>query len=81
MNDLKLKNGILTIKDGTTSLVMADEYESWIVKGATSKVDTLALDSDSTMTAEGITLASGDYAVIILDDDGYVTDLYFVDAN
>ena len=81
LNDLKLKNGILTIKDGATSLVMADEYESWIVKGATKKVDTLALDSDSTMTAEGITLASGDYAVIILDDDGYVTDLYFVDAN
>ena len=80
LTDLKLKNGILTV--GTnTSLVMADEYESWIVKAATSKVDTLALDSDSTMTAEGITLASGDYAVIILDDDGYVTDLYFVDAN
>ena len=81
LNDLKLKNGILTIKDGATSLVMADEYESWIVKAATNKVDTLALDSDSTMTAEGITLATGDYAVIILDDDGYVTDLYFVDAN
>ena len=81
LNDLKLKNGILTIKDGATSLVMADEYESWIVKAAANKVDTLALDSDSTMTAEGITLATGDYAVIILDDDGYVTDLYFVDAN
>ena len=81
LNDLKLKYGILTIKDGATSLVMADEYESWIVKAATNKVDTLALDSDSTMTAEGITLATGDYAVIILDDDGYVTDLYFVDAN
>ena len=81
LNDLKLKNGILTIKDGATSLVMADEYESWIVKAAAKKVDTLALDSDSTMTAEGITLATGDYAVIILDDDGYVTDLYFVDAN
>ena len=81
LTDLKLKNGILTIKDGTTSLVMADEYESWIVKAAAKKVDTLALDSTSTMTAEGITLASGDYAVIILDDDGYVTDLYFVDAN
>ena len=81
LNDLKLNNGILTIKDGATSLVMADEYESWIVKAATNKVDTLALDSDSTMTAEGITLAAGDYAVIILDDDGYVTDLYFVDAK
>ena len=80
LTDLKLKNGILTV--GTnTSLVMADEYESWIVKAAAKKVDTLALDSDSTMTAEGITLATGDYAVIILDDDGYVTDLYFVDAN
>ena len=80
LTDLKLKNGILTV--GTnTSLVMADEYESWIVKAAAKKVDTLALDSDSTMPAEGITLATGDYAVIILDDDGYVTDLYFVDAN
>ena len=80
LTDLKLKNGILTV--GTnTSLVMADEYESWIVKAAAKKVDTLALDSDSTMTAEGITLATGDYAVIILDDDGYVTDLYFVDAT
>ena len=80
LTDLKLKNGILTLK-ADTSLVMADEYESWIVKAAAKKVDTLALDSDSTMTAEGITLAAGDYAVIILDDDGYVTDLYFVDAN
>ena len=80
LTDLKLKNGILTLK-ADTSLVMADEYESWIVKAAAKKVDTLALDSDSTMTAEGITLATGDYAVIILDDDGYVTDLYFVDAN
>ena len=81
LNDLKLKNGILTIKDGATSLVMADEYESWIIKAGTAKVDTLALYSEDTLSTEGVTLGSGDYVVIILDNDNYVTDLYFVDAN
>ncbi len=80
LNDLKLKNGILTIKDGT-SLVMADEYESWIIKAGTAKVDTLALYSEDTLSTEGVTLDSGDYVVIILDNDNYVTDLYFVDAH
>ena len=80
LEDIKLKNGILTIKDGT-SLVMADEYESWIIKVGTAKVDTLALYSEDTLSTEGVTLSSGDYVVIILDNDNYVTDLYFVDAK
>ena len=80
LEDIKLKNGILTIKDGT-SLVMADEYESWIIKAGTAKVDTLALYSEDTLSTEGVTLDSGDYVVIILDNDNYVTDLYFVDAH
>lgn len=60
---------------------MADEYESWIIKAGTAKVDTLALYSEDTLSTEGVTLDSGDYVVIILDNDNYVTDLYFVDAN
>ena len=60
--------------------VMADEYESWIVKAAAKEVDALSLDSDSTMTSEDITLAAGDYVVVVLDDDGYVTNLYLVDV-
>ncbi len=84
LKDMKLKNGVLTfVNSGDSTIesyVMADEYESWIVKAATKEVDTLALDSDSTMTSEGITLAAGDYVVVVLDDDGYVTNLYLVDV-
>ena len=80
--DLMLKNGILTVDQTTdATYVMADEFESWIVKGTSAEVDTLALDSTSTKTSEGITINSGDYVVIVLDGDGYVTDLYLVDAN
>ena len=81
LSDLKLKNGVLTI-DMTSddTYVMADEYESWIVKAAAKEVDALSLDSDSTMTSEDITLAAGDYVVVVLDDDGYVTNLYLVDV-
>jgi hypothetical protein len=84
LTDLKLKNGVLTVDMGSDeTYVMADEYESWLVKsfGSTKEVDTLALDDESTVTSEGITLASGDYVIIVCDDDGYVTDLYLVDVT
>ena len=48
LTDIKLKNGILTVGASKT-FVMADEYESWIVKlngGTGGEVDTLALSSD-----------------------------------
>ena len=86
LSDITLKNGILKV-DATsdTSYVTADEFNTYIVKGTSAKTDTLALDSDKTFGAsgssEGYALASGDYAVIILDDDGYVTDLYLFDAS
>ena len=83
LTDIKLKNGILTVGASKT-FVMADEYESWIVKlngGTGGEVDTLALSSDGIVADGEIVLASGDYVIVILDDDGYVTDLYLVDAN
>ena len=83
LTDIKLKNGILTVGASKT-FVMADEYESWIVKlngGTGGEVDTLSLSSDGIISDGEIVLASGDYVIVILDDDGYVTDLYLVDAN
>ena len=83
LTDIKLKNGILTVGASKT-FVMADEYESWIVKlngGTGGEVDTLALSSDGIVADGEIVLASGDYVIVILDDDGYVTDLYLVDAD
>ena len=86
LSDITLKNGILKVDaNSDTSYVTADEFNSYIVKGTSAKTDTLALDSDKTFGAsdssEGYALADGDYAVIILDDDGYVTDLYLFDAS
>ena len=86
LSDITLKNGILKVDaNSDTSYVTADEFNSYIVKGTSAKSDTLALDSGKTFGAsdssEGYALASGDYAVIILDDDGYVTDLYLFDAS
>ena len=86
LSDITLKNGILKVTAASAaSYVTADEFNSYIVKGTSAKTDTLALDSDKTFgtsdSSEGYALASGDYAVIILDDDGYVTDLYLFDAS
>ena len=86
LSDITLKNGILKVSaTSAASYVTADEFNSYIVKGTSAKSDTLALDSGKTFGAsdssEGYALASGDYAVIILDDDGYATDLYLFDAS
>ena len=86
LSDITLKNGILKVDaNSDTSYVTADEFNSYIVKGTSAKSDTLALDSDKTFGAtgssEGYALAANDYAVIILDDDGYATDLYLFDAS
>ena len=84
LSNLMLKNGILTV-DMTSdeTYVMADEYESWYVQSRTSahEVDTLALDDTDTMTNEGITLKGGDYVIVVLDSDGYVSNLYLVDTT
>ena len=86
LSDITLKNGILKVDANTdTSYVTADKFNAYIVKGTSAKTDTLALDSGKTFGAsdssEGYALADGDYAVIILDDDGYVTDLYLFDKS
>ena len=86
LSDITLKNGILKVSaTSAASYVTADEFNSYIVKGTSAKSDTLALDSGKTFGAsdssEGYALADGDYAVIILDDDGYVTDLYLFDKS
>ena len=86
LSDITLKNGILKVDaNSDTSYVTADEFNSYIVKGTSAKSDTLALDSGKTFgdsdSSEGYALADGDYAVIILDDDGYVTDLYLFDKS
>ena len=80
--DLTLKNGILTV-DGT-SYVVADSFNSWYITGgaaaADMKADTLTVDKTSTVTDLGITLASGDYVVMVKDSDNYITDLYLFNA-
>ena len=47
-------------------------------------MEDLALDSDSTFGvsgSEGYALAAGDYVIVVLDDDNYITDLYVFDAT
>ena len=79
--DLKLKNGILTIDATTdTTKVVADSFNAWYIIGDTAKADTLTVDKTSTATDLGITLASGDYVVMVEDSDGYITDLYLFNA-
>ena len=85
LSDVTLKNGIVTI-DATAekTYVTADEFNSYIVKGSSAEVEDLALDSDSTFGAsgsEGYALAAGDYVIVVLDDDNYITDLYVFDAT
>ena len=80
LSDLKLKNGILTVaQNSNKTFVMADEYESWLIKGTAKEVGTLALSADGVVADEGISMTSGDYVVVILDGDGYVSNLYLLD--
>ena len=76
------ENGILTVNG--TSYVVADNFNSWYITGgaaaADMKADTLTVDKTSTVTDLGITLASGDYVVMVEDSDGYITDLYLFNA-
>ena len=86
LSDVTLKNGIVTI-DATSdkTYVTADTFNSYIVKGNSKAIEDLALDSDKTFgnsnSSEGYALASGDYVVVVLDDDNYITDLYLFDAS
>ena len=86
LSDVTLKNGLLTVAGVSPAVVkvVADEFDSYIIAGTNNEVDTLALDDEKTFAAdgsEGYVLATGDYVTIILDDDGYVTDLYLYDAS
>ena len=83
---MTLKNGILTFNmTSDKTKVVADEFNSYIVKLAgTATADVLALDTEDTFgdsnSSEGVALAAGDYAVVIVDSNGYATDLYVVDV-
>ena len=82
--DVTLKNGILTT-DGT-SYVVADELNAYLVKSysTTASVDTLTLDSSNTFGAngtEGVTLASNDYVIVVLDSNGYVSNVFVADVT
>ena len=86
LEDVTLKNGILTFNmTSDKTKVVADEFNSYIVKLAgTATADVLALDTEDTFgdsnSSEGVALAAGDYAVVIVDSNGYATDLYVVDV-
>ena len=85
LSDVTLKNGIVTI-DATAdkTYVTADEFNSYIVKGSSAEVEDLALDSDSTFGAsgsEGYALAAGDYVIVVLDDDNYITCLLYTSSR
>ena len=82
LSDITLKNGVLTV-DKTTDVtkIVAEEFNSYIVK--TTGADTLSLSTKNTFGADGsenVTFAAGDYAVAIVDSNGYVTALYVVDV-
>ena len=82
--DVTLKNGILTT--GGASYVVADELNAYLVKSynTTASVDTLTLDSSNTFGAngtEGVTLASNDYVIVVLDSNGYVSNVFVADVT
>ena len=82
-NNLKLKNGILTVtKDDKTAKteVVSDEFNAYIVDKSAESLEDLTIDSKDTVESEGITLTTGDYVIYVVDSDGYVTDLYLVIA-
>ena len=80
---ITLKNGVLKIMnsgDVVANKVTADEFNAWKIytSGAEVKADTLSIDKTETIGADGdiASLATGAYVIVILDDDGYATDLY-----
>lgn len=80
--DITLKNGVLTL-DATADkvFVMADEYNAWYINNTGDNVETLALAKAGTFGGTNAypAMVAGDYAIVVFDDDGYVTDLYFFD--
>ena len=82
-NQITLKNGVLKIMNRDTVVankVTADEFNAWKIytSGAEVKADTLSIDKTETIGADGdiASLVTGAYVIVILDDDGYATDLY-----
>ena len=71
-----------------TTKVMAEEYNVWLVDGTTSYVDADSISLDDTSTVGDVTvgnnaawtLTSSDYMIYVVDDDGFVTDVYLVNA-
>ena len=65
------------------SYVVTDDFASYIVYGASTKegVDEIVLNDDGYKADAGWTAASDDYAVVLLDEDGYATGLFLFDAD
>ena len=85
---ITLKNGVLKIMNDRTVVankVTADEFNAWKIYGASDdvKADTLSIDKTETIGADGdvANLESGAYVIVILDDDGYATDLYLYNVE
>ena len=85
---ITLKNGVLKIMNSDTVVankVTADEFNAWKIytSGAEVKADTLSIDKTETIGADGdiASLVTGAYVIVILDDDGYATDLYLYNVR
>ena len=85
---ITLKNGVLKIMNDRTVVankVTADEFNAWKIytSGAEVKADTLSIDKTETIGADGdiASLVDGAYVIVILDDDGYATDLYLYNVE
>ena len=85
---ITLKNGVLKIMNDRTVVankVTADEFNAWKIytSGAEVKADTLSIDKTETIGADGdiASLVDGAYVIVILDDDGYATDLYLYNVR
>ena len=85
---ITLKNGVLKIMNDRTVVankVTADEFNAWKIytSGAEVKADTLSIDKTETIGADGdiASLVTGAYVIVILDDDGYATDLYLYNVR
>ena len=80
---MALKNGVLTVSRGirdARTYVMADEFNAWYIDGDANEVETLSIGKESTFGGANdayVAVNEGDYVILVLDKDDFVTDLYF----